>query len=335
MAEQRDHKARGKSMGKETSDASKVPISCCLPVTVDSGRDHACHIGRSTTTKRPTRAVNLPGGRVRVGTDIPLLTADGEGPSRLVRLRPFTIDPFAVTNEYFGLFVEATGYRTEAERIGWSAVFFDFVLETARGVPSAAGASWWRKTLGADWRHPEGPASSIAGRFDHPVVHVSYNDAQAFADWAGGRLPTEAEWEYAAQGGIQEAKFPWGNREPDETEFLPCNIWQGTFPAQNTLADGYAGTAPVTAFAPNCFGLYNMIGNTWEWCKDSFRIASLARAAKERNAIARETGQRVAKGGSYLCHRSYCYRYRIAARIGAPPDTATGHLGFRIVWDLP
>jgi formylglycine-generating enzyme len=301
------------------------------------GNDEArmkCDAGDAVTGPAPSRLVRLPGGRVRVGTDRPFLHVDGEGPSRHVKLKPFAIDPFAVTNKWFREFVAATDYRTQAEMLGWSSVFFAFLPDELRTAPSAEGASWWRKTHGACWRYPEGPGSAIEDRLDHPVVHVSFNDAGAFASWAGARLPTESEWEFAALGGRDSAIFPWGDREPDDTQFLPGNIWQGTFPSCNTAADGYLGTAPVGTFDPNGYGLYNMVGNTWEWCADAFRVRSLTRLAKKRNVAARAAGERVIKGGSYLCHRSYCYRYRIAARTGVSPDSATGHLGFRLAYDL-
>jgi sulfatase modifying factor 1 len=281
----------------------------------------------------PARVVRLPGGRVRTGTDQPLLPQDGEGPSRPLKIDAFAIDPYAVTNRWFGEFVAATGYRTEAESFGWSAVFFAFLPENLGAAPGADAPSWWRRVEGACWRHPEGTQSSVEDRWDHPVVHVSWNDAQAFAIWAGGRLPTEAEWEYAAHGGITAGRFPWGESEPDDNAVLPCNIWQGTFPTSNTVADGFAGTAPVDTFEPNGFGLYNMVGNTWEWCADAFRIHSLAKSARLRNAAALESSERLMKGGSYLCHKSYCYRYRIAARSGVSSDSSTGHVGFRIVFD--
>lgn len=282
---------------------------------------------------RPPRIVQLPGGRSRVGTDASPLPQDGESPTRVVSIKPFAIDPFAVTNEWFCEFVVATGYATEAERYGWSLVFAPFVPEGAQPIGSQDGLSWWRRVEGACWKQPEGRQSSLAGRLDHPVVHVSWNDASAFAAWAGGRLPTEAEWEYAAAGGLTRARFPWGDREPDDVSFQPCNIWQGEFPTLNTRADGHLGTAPADAFAPNGYGLFDMVGNTWEWCADAFRVRSLTRAAKRRNEIARADGERLLKGGSYLCHRSYCYRYRIAARTGASADSSTGHVGFRVVFD--
>ncbi len=285
----------------------------------------------------PERFVRLPGGRFRMGSDEKILPQDGEGPSRLVRVRPFAIDPHAVTNRWFSDFVAATGYRTQAEVIGWAAVFAGLLSADdprRRTAAQSRGASWWIRADGACWRDPEGAGSDVSGRLDHPVVQVSWNDAAAFARWAGGRLPSEAEWEYAARGGLDAKRFPWGDLEPDDEANLPCNIWQGEFPVCNTARDGYAGTAPVNTFAPNGFGLHNMVGNTWEWCADAFRIASLAREARRRNADAATSGARVLKGGSFLCHRSYCYRYRPAARSGAPADTAASHTGFRIVYSV-
>jgi formylglycine-generating enzyme len=281
---------------------------------------------------QPRRLVRLPAARVRLGTDDPLLPQDGEGPARAARVKGFAIDPYAVTNAWFGEFVGATGYRTEAERYGFSLVFAASLPAPAE-PPSASAPSWWRRVEGACWRAPEGPQASLTGRLDHPVVHVSWNDAVAFTTWAGGRLPTEAEWEYAAAGGHPGARFPWGDAEPDDVAFQPCNIWQGQFPSHNSGRDGYLGTAPVDAFAPNAYGLFNVSGNTWEWCADRFRVRSLSRAAQARNRQAQGGEERLLKGGSYLCHRSYCYRYRIAARTGAGADSSTAHVGFRLVFD--
>jgi formylglycine-generating enzyme len=300
---------------RRDGEAASLPV---IPMTV-------------SPAVRPARRVRLPGGRVRVGDDAGALPQDGESSARLVNVKTFAIDPYAVTNAWFGEFVAATRYRTDAERFGWSLVFAGFVAHAP--APPHDPVSWWRRVDGASWRAPEGPGSTVAERQDHPVVHVSWNDAAAFAAWAGGRLPSEAEWEQAARGGLAEARFPWGEREPDDTSYLPCNIWQGTFPKLNTAADGYAGTAPVASFAPNRAGLYNMVGNTWEWCADAFRVRSLSRAGRQRDAAARAAGERVLKGGSYLCHRSYCYRYRIAARTGVSADGSTGHVGFRLAFN--
>ncbi|MHB2169699.1 formylglycine-generating enzyme family protein [Alsobacter sp. R-9] len=275
--------------------------------------------------------VRFDGGPSFIGTDRPALKADGEGPRRPIRLKPFGMERFAVTNRRFAAFVEATGFVTEAETFGWSFVFQTF-LDARLSAPAPIDTPWWRKIDGASWRHPEGAGSSIEGREDHPVVHVSWNDAQAFATWCGGRLPTEAEWEHAARGGPEDRRFPWGEEEPDDQHPL-CNIWQGRFPDLNTAVDGFAGTAPVDAFAPNPAGLFNTVGNVWEWCQDPFRTRSLTRAGRERDRQAAAETERVMKGGSYLCHISYCYRYRVAARLGRHPNTSTGHVGFRVAYD--
>lgn len=277
----------------------------------------------------PSRFINLQGGRFRKGSDDGLLSADGEGPARIVNVSPFFVDPYAVTNEWFAEFVRATGYVTDAERFGWSFVFHLFA---AKGQP-APGTPWWLKVDGAYWARPEGLSSGIDERGRHPVVHVSWNDAAAFAAWAGGRLLTEAEWEFAASGGQPGSRFPWGNREPNDTDFFPCNIWQGSFPELDLRLDGFSGTAPVDSYQPNGFGLYNFVGNSWEWCSDDFRVRSMRKEARTSNAIWARDKSKVMKGGSYLCHNSYCYRYRIAARTKNTPDTSTGHLGFRIAFD--
>lgn len=275
-------------------------------------------------------AVRVPGGTALVGTDRPVFRVDGEGPLRRVRLRPFRISPTTVTNAQFAAFVAATGYVTEAERFGWSFVFFSQVHPAIAASQAVAGLEWWRRIDGACWSAVEGPMAAPPPP-DHPAVHVSWNDAVAFARWAGGRLPTEAEWEHAARGGLDDVPFPWGTEEPGDDGPFPCNIWQGSFPARNTAADGYLWTAPAQSFAPNGLGLYNMVGNVWEWCADPYRLRSLRRAARAR--MATQAGWRLAKGGSFLCHKSYCFRYRIAARIGNSPDSTTTHTGFRVVFD--
>jgi formylglycine-generating enzyme required for sulfatase activity len=260
--------------------------------------------------------------------------ADGEGPPRLVRLRPFHIDPCAVTNERFAAFVAATGYVTEAERFGWSFVFQSFVRRSrhVEVLGSAGPAPWWLAVKGACWSAPEGPGSTIKGRHDHPVVHVSWHDAAAFCTWAEVRLPTEAEWERAARGGLEQKRYPWGDDLTPSGKHR-CNIWQGEFPARNTAADGHAGTAPVDAFKPNGYGLYNTVGNVWEWCADWFS-PDWHRDGPREDPAGPPTGQaRVTRGGSFLCHRSYCNRYRVAARSANTPDSATGNTGFRCAAD--
>ena len=275
--------------------------------------------------------VQFPGGRSSRGTHRPEIQGDGEGPPRPLRLKPFAIDRHAVSNARFAAFISATGYKTDAERFGWSFVFRDLAPQV-QNAQVAVGTPWWHKVDGAGWSQPEGPGSSIDDRERHPVVHVSWNDAAAFARWSGSRLPTEAEWEHAARGGPEERRYPWGNDEPQDGPDAPCNIWQGRFPEHN--ARSRTGTIEVDAFPPNPAGLFNCSGNVWEWCADVFRVRSLSRSGRLRDDEAARAGERVMKGGSYLCHRSYCYRYRIAARTGRSPDTSAGNIGFRLAGDM-
>jgi sulfatase modifying factor 1 len=306
---------------------------CCVPHGAREPQDAApAVVPRATGLARDVAViVPIPGVTATLGTDAPVFGADGEGPARRVTIRPFRMDAHAVTNRRFAAFVVATGHVTEAERFGWSYVFRRFI-PAGIAAPAPEGTPWWGQVQGACWAAPEGPGSSIAERLDHPAVHVAWTDAAAFAAWAGGRLPSEAEWEHAAKGGDDAARFPWGAAEPDDASAM-CNIWQGEFPRRNTQADGWVGTAPVDAYAPNGHGLFNACGNVWEWCADAFRVRSITRFAKQRNAAAMAERERVMKGGSYLCHRSYCYRYRIAARAGRSPDTSAGHTGFRLAYD--
>ena len=273
--------------------------------------------------------VAIGGREFAIGSEDPYAYhADGEGPVRRVTVDAFRIDACAVSNDRFAAFAAETGYRTEAERFGWSFVFAGLLPDDFRPTQGVAAAPWWRKVEGADWRHPDGPQSSLDGRSDHPVVHVSWNDAQAYCAWAGSRLPTEAEWELAGRGGLDGRVFPWGDQlEPDGEQRM--NVWQGTFPSKNTCADGYYGTAPVDAFPPNGFGLHNVSGNVWEWVADWFHPETRLRD-RVRNPRGPGAGtHKVQKGGSYLCHASYCRRYRLAARQGSTPESSTGNVGFR------
>lgn len=283
-------------------------------------------------TVRAADAIRLRGGRFEMGTRDRFFPEDGEGPPRQVRVKPFAISETAVTNAQFAAFVAETGYVTEAEHYGWTYVFMG-LLDNADAHAPLPGLEWWRKVDGAAWHAPQGPGTTWDVIADHPVVHVSHRDAGAYAAWVGGRLPTEAEWEFAALGGQAQVRFPWGNAEPDDDGFQPCNIWQGRFPERDTGKDGYKGTAPARSFAPNGYGLYNMCGNTWEWTADRHRVRSLKKAARAAQAEARATPSYTVKGGSFLCHKSYCYRYRIAARSFNTPDSTTSHTGFRVVWD--
>ncbi|MDR5707427.1 formylglycine-generating enzyme family protein [Agromyces aerolatus] len=256
---------------------------------------------------------------------------DGETPRHEVTLPSFSIDATTVTNDAFATFVEATGYRTEAETFGFSAVFHLAVTapdDDIVGVPPQT--PWWRGVRGADWRRPGGAGSSIDGLGDHPVVHVSWNDAQAYCAWAGRRLPREAEWEYAARGGIAGAKYPWGDAEVDAGGWR-ANIFQGEFPARNTAEDGWATTAPVRSFAPNGYGLWQPVGNVWEWCADWFDPRYYGASPAESPDGPERGGARVLRGGSYLCHISYCNRYRNSARSQNTPDSSMGNAGFRTV----
>jgi formylglycine-generating enzyme len=252
----------------EGQRAGRIPPDsapgCCAPIRhAPEERPGSRREGGTDGGPSLRGMIALPGGTFLMGTDDGQgFPQDGEGPVRKITLDPFYISAYATTNAEFSTFVNETGYETEAERFGWSFVFYKFLSPKAkkkvRGVVESA--PWWRAVGGASWKRPEGPSSGIKTRMNHPVVHVSYNDALAFCDWAGKRLPTEAEWEYAARGGFEQKRYPWGDALTPNQEHR-CNIWQGEFPTRNTLKDGYAGTAPVDSFPPNGFGLYNVSGN--------------------------------------------------------------------------
>lgn len=257
--------------------------------------------------------------------------ADGETPLHEVMLTAFHIDVTPVTNADFAHFVDATGYRTEAEVFGDSAVFHLAVQAPEADVLGASvGTPWWWRVKGADWRHPGGRDSSIVGLDEHPVVHVTWNDAQAYCAWAERRLPTEAEWEYASRGGLDGRKYPWGDEDVDAGGWR-ANIWQGEFPRTNTCADGFLTTAPVRTFTPNGYGLWQTVGNVWEWCSDWFSPRTYSPAGVTNPQGPARGSARVLRGGSYLCHNSYCNRYRNSARSQNTPDSSMGNAGFRTV----
>ncbi|KAH8301954.1 hypothetical protein KR044_001252 [Drosophila immigrans] len=262
----------------------------------------------------------IPGGSLHVGTNEPHFKADHESPERLVQLQDFYMDKYEVSNAQFAKFVKATNYTTEAETFGDSFLFKTLLTAAQQAELEdyrVANAVWWYKVAGTNWRKPNGIDSNLNGLDQHPVVHVSWRDSVAYCQWAGKRLPSEAEWEVACRGGKQRKLFPWGNKlMPQDKHWL--NIWQGEFPDGNTGEDGHQFTCPVNEFRQNNYNLYNMVGNVWEWTADLWSPDDKS-----------DSPNRVKKGGSYLCHKSYCYRYRCAARSQNTEDSSAGNLGFR------
>lgn len=309
----------------------------------------------------PTEMVFIPGGTLKMGADNEQADPN-EYPEHEVQINSFYMDKTEVTNRQFEEFVAATGYVTVAER---PIIWEDLKKEVPPGTPKPPDSQllpgalvfhatdqpvplddygqWWEWTPGADWRHPEGPGSDIKDKIDHPVVQVCWEDAVAYAEWSGKRLPTEAEWEWAARGGKKDMIYPWGN-EPALEGSPKANFWQGMFPYDNTLKDGYYTTAPVGSFPANGYGLYDMAGNVWEWCTDWFDFNFYQKkAASQPNtqgpARAYNPGmpfqqEKVVRGGSFLCNESYCSGYRNARRMGSTTDTGLNHMGFRCVKDL-
>jgi formylglycine-generating enzyme required for sulfatase activity len=321
-------------------------------------------------SETPPGMVWIRGGEFTMGTDATMepditLRPDpekawpDEGPAHRVRVDGFWIDATEVTNAQFKAFVEATQYVTTAER---APTIVDLLSQSPPGTPPppkeelVAGSmvftpppgkvdlndysQWWKWAPGACWRHPEGPGSDLTGKENLPVVHVSWDDADAYCKWAGKQLPTEAEWEFAARGGLENKRYTWGDDAPSAAR---ANIFQGNFPYHNTMADGFAGAAPVKSFPPNGYGLYDMTGNVWEWCSDFYdrglhkRLAADGMCGNPAVNVAfvdpfhpHET-LRVQKGGSFLCDENYCWRYRPSARQGGAVDTGMSHVGFRCV----
>lgn len=274
--------------------------------------------------------IALPGGTFLMGSgDADGFPADGEGPVREVTLSPFAIAAATVTNAEFSEFVRATGYITQAEEAGSSFVFYlqlaPALRASVRRYPT--GLPWWAEVPHACWQRPEGPGSHVRDRMDHPVVHVSWHDAQAYCGWSGTRLPTEAQWEYTARGGLVQRRYSWGDELGADP---PCNIWQGDFP--NAPAHGWhAGTVPARSGAANGFGVFHACGNVWEWCEDWF-APDYHRTTPSRDPLQRSaSGRRATRGGSFLCHASYCNRYRVAARGSNTPDSSASNQGFRVI----
>lgn len=327
-------------VGKESLGA------CCAASRQRSASAYAPPATRSgsqlMTNQRSTRRqFRLSGGLFTMGDHLNEgYATDGETPVHAVEVKPFWMDRTSVTNAQFASFVKTTGYVTEAERFGSSAVFHLTVAADEMDVLGRlAAAPWWVEVRGAHWRRPEGLLSHIGDRQHHPVVHVSWHDADAYARWAGKRLPTEAEWEYASRGGREGARFPWGDELNPRGKWL-CNIWQGRFPTDNTRKDGYLTTAPAKSFRQNDHGMCSMVGNVWEWCADWFSPTTYAdRTAASADLPAIDPqgpasgSVKVMRGGSFLCHDSYCYRYRTAARSSNTPESSSANLGFRCAND--
>ncbi|MFD1849340.1 formylglycine-generating enzyme family protein [Oceanobacillus bengalensis] len=310
----------------------KETRSCCSVNRSDISKHHheiSPSDYRGETVRFKDKMVYIPGGEFLMGTDDNEgFPSDREGPVRNVKVEPFYIDSHAVSNREFKRFVEETSYQTVAEKFGWSFVFHEFLtLEQLNNEQQLQDVPWWYAVRDAFWYQPEGKGSTIEQRLDHPVVQVTWYDAAAFCEWAGKRLPTEREWEFAARGGLEQKKYPWGDElTPDGKHY--CNIWQGKFPQYNSKEDGYLGTAPAKSFPPNNYGLYNMSGNVWEWCSDWF-----SKDIEDSKQINNQT-QKSMRGGSYLCHKSYCNRYRVAARSSNTMDSSAGNIGFRCVSDV-
>lgn len=275
--------------------------------------------------------IDLADESFTMGTEDPRgYPEDGEGPEHQVEVSAYSIGAHAVTNREFTAFVAATGYRSTAEQFGDSFVFAGLLPDDFPPTRGVAAAPWWRQVERADWCHPEGPQSGLHGRDDHPVVHVSWLDAVAFCDWTGTRLPTEAEWERAARGGRAGSHYPWGDeREPGGAHRM--NVYQGEFPVRDLGEDGWIGTSPVGSYPPNDLGLYETTGNVWEWCSDWFDPGYYRQSPERDPAGPADGSARVMRGGSSLCHESYCWRYRVDARSANTPDSTTGNLGFRVV----
>ncbi|WP_339814425.1 formylglycine-generating enzyme family protein [uncultured Imperialibacter sp.] len=337
-----------------------VLFSCSTPTSKTSS---ASKPQAGSSADAPEEMVFIPSGAFTMGGKSDQASPN-EYPNHQVEVSAFFMDEHEVTNAQFKAFVDATGYVTIAERaIDWE----EMAKQLPPGTPKPADSilapgslvfrategpvnlrdysQWWEWVIGANWQHPEGPASSLEGKMNFPVVHIAYDDALAYAEWAGKRLPTEAEWEWASMGGQEGVKYPWGN-ESVETAFTKANFWQGFFPYDNEEKDGFFGAAPVKSFPANGYGLYDMAGNVWEWCSDKYHEDAY-KMAEEQGKVENPKGpdsfydpnepyaeKHVVRGGSFLCNDSYCSGYRVARRMSSSHDSGLNHTGFRCVKDI-
>lgn len=314
--------------------------------TIESGKGCCGPRGAGTTTAAPSllrgasddlrtmiaaEMVPLAGGFFDIGAAKGRYWDDFDSPRRRVFVSPFRLSRVTVTNRVFARFIAESGYRTTAEVEGWSYVFHIFLEDPAGYAEYPPQTPWWRAVAEATWATPEGPGSTWEGREGHPAVHVSWFDACAMADFTGFRLPTEAEWEYAARGGLKHKRFPWGN-DLEPASGHRHNVWQGRFPLENSADDGFVGTCPADHFPPNGYGLHNMTGNVWEWTSCLFGpLPEGTGTLPPRDPKGPSQGPGyVIRGGSHMCHASYCERYQVHSRTQNTPDSTTGHTGFRL-----
>lgn len=306
---------------------------CCAPQGHGSGKAAPILLRRASEdllAEVSATLVPLRGGFFDMGAALGRYPDDLDSPPRRVFVSPFSLARVTVTNALFARFVADSGYRTTAETEGWSFVFHLFLPDPDGYPEHPVRTPWWRAVAGACWAAPEGPGSDWLSRPDHPAVHLSWFDAQALAEFTGTRLPTEAEWEFAARGGLKASRFPWGN------DLVPAsghrhNVWQGRFPQANSAEDGFAGTCPADHFPPNAYGLHNMTGNVWEWTSCLFGPLPSSGTLPPRDPQGPVEGPGYAiRGGSHLCHDSYCERYQVHSRTHNTADSTTGHMGVRL-----